>query len=251
MIIYSQIKAPDLIKKEFSFAKSVYVFITELAPSVNLDSFSVAEVGLGEDYHIILRNYMSNFVSDNFDADIKYEICCDDIRIKEKELACLAGLGRISRNNLFYSDTLKCFPCIGEIITDIECDIEPDYGDCRNFECTVCNKCEKACPTNSIKDFSFNKETCISYITQKSGELTEGEKKVIGKHLYGCDICQSVCPLLSRKQVDIDDDLSINKLADLTTLEFKELRAKYPFTWIGKNKIKRNAKIILENSKLS
>ncbi|EQH30693.1 hypothetical protein QM3_0558 [Clostridioides difficile DA00215] len=102
----------------------------------------------------------------------------------------------------------------------------------------------------------MNPKKCLSYITQKKGDLSEKEKVVLknGKKVFGCDICQEVCPhnveiptthILEFKE-NIIDYLNYDEIKNISNKEFKRRYGDRAFSWRGRNIIKRNMEIILD-----
>ena len=105
--------------------------------------------------------------------------------------------------------------------------------------CIHCGECTRACPGNAIRDGRIDKEKCLSYITQKKGELTEEEKRMIKESgcIWGCDICQNVCPLnKGAGKTDINEfrETAVPRAESDTRIEGRA------FAWRGEKVIKRN-----------
>ena len=113
--------------------------------------------------------------------------------------------------------------------------------------------CIKSCPSGALGD-DFDCENCLSAITQKKGELTEWEESLIRKNkiVFGCDICQKVCPHNKDVATTPIDEFSKNRifsisLEDIQNLTNREFNQKYgnrAFAWRGKAVLERNLKII-------
>lgn len=243
---FAQIKCPDFVKDDYPWVNSVYVFVMKPDFYPYPKEYFVSQSGLGQDYHILLLDYMKNFAKG---LKGKYEIYCDK-DIDEKRLACMAGLGRMCKNNLFYSDKLHSFANIGEILSEDTCEIEPRKK-VYHQACEKCDLCERGCPSKSLKNFNYNKSTCVSCISQKKEDLTTNEIALLKNHVYGCDLCLNICPLSNIRLVREDNNLSLEFLSNMTNKEFKEIRNKYPFMWMGRNRISRNAKLAIEYNKRS
>ena len=243
----SHIPAPDFIKDIYSWAKSVYVFTYRLE-HLNLScGYNVARSGLGADYHHVLADLMNIYIAENISCDVRYAIVVDSQSFDEKKLAAMAGMGCICKNNLLYSKVDQCFPVIGEIITDVPLSgsFVTDYI---NTDCSSCDLCQHMCPTSAIADFSYNKYACISYINQKSGVLSLNEMLAMGDNIYGCDICQRVCPLFNINKCDDSGLPGLESLVRMNTEEYKNIKGRYPFAWIGRNRLRRNALICSYNT---
>lgn len=139
----------------------------------------------------------------------RLEACCEELKtlfpgnefvpfadnspVPEVEAACLAGLGVRGENSLLITEKYGSYVFIGEIVTDLFIESENNAAG----KCLSCGKCSEACPGGALTGNGINKELCLSHITQKKGELSESEKKLIKGSgcLWGCDICQTVCPM--------------------------------------------------------
>ena len=116
----------------------------------------------------------------------------DNSPIPEVYAAAKSGLGMIGDNGLLINPKYGSFCFIGCIVSNLE--IPPTYHGAVQH-CEHCGRCRAACPGNAL-DGTFSKEQCLSYISQKKGELSENEKFLLrqGGMVWGCDICQTVCP---------------------------------------------------------
>ena len=124
-------------------------------------------------------------------------------------------------------------------------------------KCIKCGKCVKYCPGNALLgNYEMNPKRCLSYITQKKGDLEEEEEKVLkeNKKVFGCDICQDICPhnknipitSIERFKQDTILKLDAEEINDISNKEFKRRYGNRAFSWRGKNIIKRNINIVSE-----
>lgn len=179
-------------------AKTVITFLFPYRiPDTEKRNLSLYAVGL--DYHdIILRKLnavrqelSAEFPSNNFAA------FCDNSPIREARAAYLSGLGFLGQNSLIIHPKYGSYCFIGEIVCDLEIS---EYSQPLGY-CKMCGKCVSECVGGalSIKDgeAKFEKENCLSYLTQKKGGLTEAQKEKIKKGglVWGCDACSDVCPM--------------------------------------------------------
>ena len=120
--------------------------------------------------------------------------------------------------------------------------------------CLGCRKCIKACPTGALGECGTDGYKCLSYITQKKGELTQQEQELMRKcgTVWGCDICQDVCPHnADAEQTDIDefreDLIDTLKLdSNISNKEFRRIYGKRAFAWRGKAVLVRNLEILAD-----
>jgi epoxyqueuosine reductase len=155
----------------------------------------VAMYAWGEDYHVVLREKMDAVVRELREAlgeSFQARVCVDTSAITERELAVAAGIGWIGKNTLVLHQSLGSFFFIGEIITDLELASdapEPDH-------CGSCTRCLDACPTAAFpQPYVMDARRCISYLTiEHRGEIDAELAAKTGEWVFGCDVCQSVCP---------------------------------------------------------
>lgn len=211
----------------------------------------------GLDYHIVAKELLQK-VCDYLDENIEgfeYKIFVDNGPLVDRELAYLSGIGYFGINNNIITDKYGSYVFIGYIINNYEFSLDKPL----DKECMKCGKCVKYCPGNALLgNYNMNPRKCLSYITQKKEELSLEEVKVIknsGK-IFGCDICQEVCPHNKNiKETHIEEfmkDLILNldyeEIDEISNKEFKRRYGNRAFSWRGKKIIKRNIEIILEKS---
>jgi epoxyqueuosine reductase len=188
---------PSLI---FPEAKSVIVvalnYFTRHEHQESQDRGKISRYSWGDDYHDVvgekLRELLNWIKSEVPEADGK--ICCDIQPIMDKAWAVKAGIGWLGKHSNVINRDIGSWFFIGEIILNLELDysdqIEQDY-------CGTCTLCIQACPTNAIVEpYTVDSKACISYATieLRSPELPPEITKNLNGWLYGCDICQDVCP---------------------------------------------------------
>lgn len=117
---------------------------------------------------------------------------CDHSPVPEPFAAAAAGLGFVGKNNLLIHPLFGSWVAIGEIVTSLV--LEPSAG--QGGSCGDCRLCQEACPTGVLGEQPFDKDRCLSHITQRKGTLTPSEQNAVaaGGSAWGCDICQRVCP---------------------------------------------------------
>lgn len=167
-----------------------------------------------------------------------FEFFTDSSPVPEVKAALLAGLGVLGKNRLLINKSYGSWIFISEIVTTLSLPVkEPDELQCMN-----CGKCIAACPTGALGNEGFDKELCLSDITQRKGSLTEVQERLIKSTgcAWGCDICQSVCPM--------NRDIIINPskifLNGIETAARTDNIADRAYAWRGKKVIERNLEII-------
>nr|WP_317358594.1 tRNA epoxyqueuosine(34) reductase QueG [uncultured Tyzzerella sp.] len=206
---------------------------------------------MGIDYHIIIKEKLEYIKSKlNIDGDI----FVDTGPLVDREVAKRCGLGQIGKSGNIINKKLGSIFFIGYIVTDIE--LKPTKNIYNEDLCKDCNKCIVACPSGSILEDGFNYKMCISYLTQKKQLETEKEKSLINRQIYGCDICQKVCPYNKDVYVEeiFDVDIfypNIEDILNMTNKQFENTYKKSACGWRGKKILQRNAIIALANYKYS
>lgn len=179
--------------------------------------------------------------------------------VNDRMAAYGAGLGWIGRNQFLINKTCGTGFYIGILITDIEVDGRTPWRTDLEMRCGSCRRCQLACPAKALSgERDFHGQRCLSTLTQMKRDLTYDECKSIGTNLYGCDICQWVCPY-NWNVVKVPSSFrryTANRVEPLEILSLsnKTFRQKYGhmgFAWRGLRVFKRNALIVMGNDKKS
>jgi epoxyqueuosine reductase len=155
----------------------------------------VSRYAWGEDYHAVMETKLRALLQamrQRMDTPFEAKHYCDTGPISEKAWAAAAGLGWIGKNtNLIHPQQGSWF-FLGEILTSLELVADQPATDL----CGSCRRCLDACPTGAFPEaYTLDARRCISYLTiEQRGEIPEEFHDAIGLNLYGCDICQDVCP---------------------------------------------------------
>ena len=212
----------------------------------------------GVDYHRVLKDIllkMAEFIQNN--STLKnYYAAVDTVNFSEREIAVLAGLGWIGKNSCLINKEQGSFVFIGELFLDIE--IEPDLNKENQIVdyCGECNLCVNLCPAGAIDGINrvIDTRLCLSQQTQEkeiSNELVKNKIKE-EKYIFGCDICQKVCPW-NKKQRDFNPlfrpdsrnvYIDLNELILESNKSFQSKYGKLAGSWRGKKTWQRNARII-------
>ncbi|MBE7037368.1 MAG: DUF1730 domain-containing protein [Ruminococcaceae bacterium] len=205
----------------------------------------------GLDYHKVVKNILEKLAKK---LNLKeYEIFCDTGKNNDRLIAYESGLGFFGLNSLLICDEYGSFFFIGYIF----CNENFEYSNPDTRECKKCGECIKKCPANAILgDFKIDVPKCLSEITQKKGEHTEDEKNLIIQNntVFGCDICQNVCPHNQNIEKTKFKEFSQNLVSKLDydeifSMSNKEFMNKYgnrAFSWRGKKVLERNLLYINE-----
>lgn len=164
---------------------------------------NISRYAMVTDYHMIAGEYLNRFckaLQEVFPKN-QFEPFTDNSPIREVSAAFHAGLGRRGKNGLILHPKYGSYVFIGEVVTDLV--LQPDQP-LNPGECIGCGKCQNVCPQGALQsDGSVCLERCRSHITQKKGELTDWEIGQIqdGGLIWGCDICNDVCPMNQEAKV--------------------------------------------------
>ncbi len=177
--------------------KSVIALMMNYFPQETIpeeDNFIISRYAYGNDYHVVMKNRMKeliNFMKSAF-GDLQVKAFADSGVVAEKAWAQRCGVGWQGKNTLIINKSAGSFYFIGIIYTDLE--LEPDTSE--TDHCGTCHNCVTACPTGALDTpYQLNIGRCISYLTIENREEIPGEiKNKFNNRIYGCDICQDVCP---------------------------------------------------------
>lgn len=208
---------------------------------------------IGIDYHTIIKTKLGKLADyiKTIVPNFEFKIFADTGPLLDREVAKKANIGWQGKNNFIITEEFGSWVFIGYMLTNICIPIVQKTVD---NKCGNCTKCIDACPTGALKsNYEFNSKICISYLTQTKEDLSDEEMKNIKFQLYGCDICQRVCPYNNHvpfKEViyNIDDaKADIEKLLFMSNREFKNKYGRTAAGWRGKKVLQRNAIIVLQN----
>ncbi len=255
-------KASEYIKRTEGLSKKASFCaedkgLTDTAESIIVCAFSyyngeekgnISRYAQGVDYHLVAQEKMRPVCDYLTENGYSAQSFADTGALNERILANLSGIAFFGKNQMAINKDLGSYFFIGYIITD--CELPTDSPD--GSECSGCGKCIEACPLGALSKDGFCEVKCLSYITQKKGELSEEEKSAIkkSKTIWGCDICQEVCPhnrgLAITPIKEFKENLIINLEIDesLSNKEFKRLYGNRAFSWRGKQVLLRNLKIV-------
>ncbi|MBL1224908.1 tRNA epoxyqueuosine(34) reductase QueG [Enterococcus sp. BWR-S5] len=220
-----------------------------------------ARASWGIDYHDILRDRLERLITFirnqaetlEEEQSWRFKPQVDTGELIDVAAAQRAGLGFIGRNGLLITEEFGSFVYLGEIVTNISLESDEPVP----FGCGECTRCVTACPTEALLgDGRMNAKRCLSYQTQTKGMMPKEYRRKMGSVIYGCDICQLVCPYNRGKDFHFHEEMEPNieevypKLRPMLTLSnkaFKEQFGHLAGSWRGKKPLQRNALIALAN----
>ena len=168
----------------------------------------IASYALHADYHSQLKqaaNQLLDFIKRETGRNIQYRVFVDSSALLEKDTAFMAGAGWIGKNSLLITPNSGSFQVLGCILTDLELTPEPAFS---KDLCAGCRKCRQNCPTSCItENHNLRAEACIAYLTiEYKGVIPRRLRSSMGSWVFGCDICQNVCPWNDQKDKPAIDD---------------------------------------------
>ncbi len=220
----------------------------------------VAKYARGRDYHLALAEplrQLAEFICSLGGPDTLAKYYVDAGPVPERELAQRAGIGWIGKNTMLIHPRRGSFFFIGSVFTDLNLDVDPPFQADR---CGTCTKCLEACPTSAFpEERVLDSRRCISYLTiELRGDIAEEYASAMSDMVFGCDICQDVCPWNEKFTAPAVEDLlrmrddlayiDLEELEQMSPEQFDERYGQTPMERPGFDGMRRNAKIALLNS---
>ncbi|MEJ7605005.1 MAG: tRNA epoxyqueuosine(34) reductase QueG, partial [Bryobacteraceae bacterium] len=222
------------------------------------DNTHISRYAQGLDYHDVLRAGLEKVVTglricnEPFD----YRICVDTAPFLERSYARQAGLGWIGRNTCLINQQSGSWYFLGELLLSF--DLAPDNP--APDRCGTCTRCIDACPTTALvpggHGYQLDSRLCISYLTiELRNMVPEALRKHVNTHVFGCDICQDVCPWNSRAPFTADpafgtmsDLQGLSQMAEITPQKFRDEYRHTPLWRTKHSGFLRNVAIAMGNS---
>jgi epoxyqueuosine reductase len=214
------------------------------------------------DYHDVVRERLERLASFLQQAlgPFEYRVCVDTAPLLERSLARQAGLGWIGKNTCLIHEGQGSWFFLGEILMDAPVDWFELADGPPPDRCGTCRRCIDACPTEALVPvegrWELESARCISYLTIEARHLpAEDMREAVGNHVFGCDICQDVCPWNRRALVTDDEAFAPVEVApaleELAALSPEEFRRRFRQTPVWRTKhrgLLRNVAIAMGNS---
>lgn len=253
----------DYMSKNFDKRKDVRQILPEAKSVISLglnyytpDSYSndnesgkISRYAWGKDYHLIIWSMLNELEAELKKIDPKFESISyvDTGPVMDKAWAVRAGLGWLGKHTNVINCEIGSWFFIANIITNYEFEYSAQIPDF----CGTCTACIDACPTNAIiKEYVLDANKCISYLTIENKEdIPEAFKSKFDNWLFGCDICQDVCPWNKKFPVEtlIKDfhpqskELKLDDILEMNEEDFKEKFQISPIKRAKLSGLKRNA----------
>jgi len=217
-----------------------------------------------EDYHIAVmrrlrkvENTLRVANGQNSDAaDLVTRCYVDTGPVVERVFAKYSGVGWIGKNTCLINQKEGSWLFLGVILTSLE--LLPDLP--APDRCGTCTRCIEACPTDALLEpYKLDSNKCISYLTiEKRGEIPQEIRSGMGRHIFGCDICQDVCPWNRKAPATTEPEFqarpelvnpALDWLAEMTADEFRATFRGSPIRRAKRRGLRRNALIAMGNSR--
>ena len=198
------------IHKYFSSAKSVISvglnYYTGFDQKDINSDYKFSNYAWGEDYHEIVKNKLYQLLKwiKRSEKEIKGIVCCDTSPIMDKVWAQRSGLGWIGKHTTLITKDYGSWIFLGELILDIDLDYDLKFDE---DMCGTCTACIDSCPTNALDEYQIDSNRCISYLNIEHRGSFEDNANNLNGWIYGCDVCQNVCPWNSKFGQETDEEL--------------------------------------------
>jgi epoxyqueuosine reductase len=183
-------------KKLVPGAKSVITLLYNYYPQKELpkeDNYHIARYAYGQDYHQVIKHKMRELIEGlrTEIGEIQGRMFVDSAPVMERAWAQRSGAGWIGKNTLLITKDSGSYFFLSELITDLELNADGPIAD----YCGSCTRCIDSCPTDAISPYQVDASKCISYYTiELRDEIPIEAKGKFENWIFGCDICQEVCP---------------------------------------------------------
>ena len=223
----------------------------------------VARYARGDDYHDVMLDRLMrlhHWIDERVGRHVIGKSYVDTGPVLERDLARRAGLGWFGKNTMLINPRVGSFFFLGSLLVDLELDADAPFA---SDHCGTCTRCLDACPTSALREARVLDATrCIAYLTiELKGEIPSELRPQIGDLIYGCDICQEVCPWNEKFALPLREDAFrprpeivgkdartlARELLQMTQEEFSGAFKGSPMKRAKLRGLKRNAAIVLGN----
>ncbi|HEY3297507.1 MAG TPA: tRNA epoxyqueuosine(34) reductase QueG [Armatimonadota bacterium] len=242
-----------------SIISVAYSYLTDdmdVPPPDDLPRGFMARFARGLDYH--QNTPISDFTGklrQHFGSEVVFRFAMDTGHVVDRAAAVRAGVGSQGKNTCVYAGGYGSWVVLGEILIDAE--LSPDPTSPADI-CGECRECMKACPTGAISaPYQVDMRLCLSQATQMKGIIPQGLREKMGARIYGCDTCQSACPMnkgakpgnieVFHPSRGLGNNPELLPLLNMTAGEFNSRVAPTTAGWIRRTRFRRNVAVALGN----
>ena len=227
----------------------------------NTDNGWISRYAWSRDYHLTMKERLTVLAQRIIaDTPCEYKVCVDTAPLQERALAKHAGIGWLGKNTCLINQQQGSWFFLGEILLSLELESAAMPAPDR---CGTCTRCIEACPTDAIvpvngagPSHEVDSRRCISYFTiELRGTVPEPMREAMGNHIFGCDICQDVCPWNRKAPVTADPAFtalnvapSLDQMARMTAQQFRQQYRHTPVERARYRGFLRNVAIAMGNS---
>jgi epoxyqueuosine reductase len=226
-------------------------------PGTASDAIKVARYARGHDYHRVIEDRLLELIEWMEDrSPVPFEAAhfVDKHQVQERVFAHHAGIGWIGKNSCVINSGLGSWMFLSGIATSLS--LEPDAA--ALDQCGACTLCIDACPTGALVEArELDATRCISYLTiETEGAIPESQRPLVGRHAWGCDICQDVCPWNLAAPVTADPvwqgperhGVAASELWERSDDELHAMIKGSAMTYVPLSRLRRNLATIIGNS---
>ncbi|HVO44355.1 MAG TPA: tRNA epoxyqueuosine(34) reductase QueG [Aggregatilineales bacterium] len=218
----------------------------------------IAAYAWGRDYHETMTprlEALADWLRVESQESIATRVYVDTGAILERSHAQQAGLGFIGKNTMLIGARRGSYFFLGELLTDLAFDVYDTPH--RETMCGLCQRCQPACPTSAFPaPYTLDSRRCISYLTiEHQGAIPRDLRPLMGNWVYGCDVCQDVCPFnrfaLPSPLLEVTRERAAPPLRDLLAMDAADFRDRFagsPIARLKRDRLVRNACVAAGNS---
>lgn len=217
---------------------------------IHLDKYEAtySKISYGPDYHDYLYQKIALIIKylQAIKPDLNYYVNVDNRDLDDRFFAYQCGLGFYGKNSMLINPVFGSEVVYGTIVCDL--DLTFEKSSLLESKCGSCNKCQQACPTNSLhNEYSLDFSNCLSYLSQ-SKQIYKADTS--NRYLYGCDRCNDACPFNIKAPptkyfIDSNPKINIFELLNFTKKEYQAYFKNKSLGWLNYNIIKKNAILLL------